>query len=82
MFDDTKETDALRELRALLRPKLGDDTDEAIEGMVRYMALVVRIYEAIEEDPERLAQLRALTSEPSDPTMTGERSFTNQYFKP
>jgi hypothetical protein len=81
MFDDTKETNALRELRALLLPKLGDNTDLAIDGLVRYMAIVVRIYESIEEDPARLAQLRALTSEASDPTMAAERSFTNQYSK-
>jgi hypothetical protein len=82
MFDDIKETTALRELRTLLRPELGDDTDPAIDALVRYMAIVLRIYEAIEADPERLARLRALTKEKSDSTMDAERSFTNQYSEP
>jgi hypothetical protein len=81
-LDEHIEGEALRELRDLLRPAMGDETDLAIEGLVRYMAIVIRIYESIEEDPERLARLRALTSEVEDPTMTTERSFTNQYSKP
>lgn len=81
-LNEPKEGEALQELRELLSPAMGDETDLAIEGLVRYMAIVVRIYESIEEDPERLARLRALTSEAEDPTMTTERSFTNQYSKP
>jgi hypothetical protein len=82
MFDDIKETPALRELRSLLQPQLGEDTDLAIEGLVRYMAIVLRIFESIENDPERLAELDALTRESSDSTISAERSFTNQYSEP
>lgn len=81
-LDEHIESEALGELRDLLRPAMGDDTDLAIDGLVRYMAIVVRIYESVEEDPERLARLRALTKAAGDPTMTAERSFTNQYSKP
>lgn len=82
MSDDLKETDALRELRALLRPQLGPGTDLAIEGLARYMALVLRIFESIENDPEQIARFQALTKESPDSTMGAERSFTNQYSKP
>jgi len=82
MSDEIKETDALRELRAILGPQLGDGTDLAIEGLVRYMALVLRIFESIENDPERIANFQALTKESADPTMGAERSFTNQYSEP
>jgi hypothetical protein len=82
MFDDIKETPALRELRAVLRPQLGEDTDLASEGLVRYMAIVLRIFESIENDPERRAELDALTKDSSDSTMSAGRSFTNQYSEP
>jgi len=82
MYEDIKETDALQELRGLLRPQLGDETDLAVEGLVRYMAIVLRIFEAIEADPGRLARLDALTSGAADLTIAAERSFTNQYSEP
>jgi hypothetical protein len=82
VFEQSKETEALRELRRRLSPVQGEQTDLAVEGLVRYMAIVVKIYEAIEANPKRLAELQALTTPEPESTMTAERSITNQYSKP
>jgi hypothetical protein len=45
MHDDEQETDALRELRALLRAELVDDTEAelVLEALRRYVALIVSL---------------------------------------
>jgi len=78
----TKSTKTLEELHDLLRPNLGDETEEAAEALVEYVGLVVEIYRAIESDPPPRALLDTLTNETRPSTMTEERSFTNQYEKP
>jgi lipase chaperone LimK len=79
---ETKEqerSESLKELRARMLPDLGDETDLAIESLIRYVAIASRIYDTVALDPERLARLDALTKKNPESTMTAERSFTNQY---
>ena len=78
----TKTEKTREELRALLRPEFGDGTDDAIDALAEYVEIVVRVYQTVEADPARRARLDALTNSSHPPTMTAERSFTNQYEKP
>ncbi len=66
----------------LLHPEFGDETDNSIDALVEYIEIVARIYQTVEANPARRARLDALTNDSRPPTMTAERSFTNQYEKP
>ncbi len=56
-----------------LYPQLSDaELQQAEENLDRYIALVWRIYERVQQDPEAYAAFKTLTASRADPTMHRE----------
>lgn len=69
-FNDTSVRD--------LYPHLNEDQlEEAEENLERYLALVLRIYDRIQNDPQAYSVFKALTASRQKPMMGAERSNFN-----